>query len=569
MYKMKKNCFKNFMSGQFIMKMILMLVAVVTGGGMMAVADLVEPQIGDEGVNPASKETVAAKEPVDPNANDRLSPGGNKDGQELTGSQASSTQLREGGLLDKEWDSEIVKFYPFKTPLLSIVRRMAKTVNIKNWSISHQRVGGETLDGQVIQKIETADTIEINSTNFSGSIRPFYKGTTVFASGVSGYAPGSQTKTEGTLMLYVIEANGKKAVMQAVNGKPKVSGDTRDNLDNMTCPEIPVGTTFLAGASAASESQLTITPENFQPREKEVYVQKKLLNIVFTDDYEKVKKEQPITVADLKTDAIIKYNLRAERTYLLGCKSRFKAETGDGQIEDVYTSEGIINQLTNTYSIGDTYTLGDMIAISKLQFTEFSENDRCFAFCGKNAIERLENIKLEGSHQNDFINHNEFDLTFKRFKDTFGSIDFVWTQTLDLMGMSDFMVIFDPKASRRYVKIGKKEQTNDMSKGGGEVRDAKRWIHQEADSVALRGYNSILVGPADKIAKIATESLGAIISAKELPKTPSKGMKVALTQDYTLKGANSPTDDVKYEAGTVLYYTGTAWTLYAGQDTAQ
>ena len=566
---MKKNCFKNFMSGQFIMKIILMLVAVVTGGGMMAVADLVEPQIGDEGVNPASKETVAAKEPVDPNANDRLSPGGNKDGQDLTGSQASSTQLREGGLLDKEWDSEIVKFYPFKTPLLSIVRRMAKTVNIKNWSISHQRVGGETLDGQTIQKIETADTIEINSTNFSGSIRPFYKGTTVFASGVSGYAPGSQTKTEGTLMLYVIEANGKKAVMQAVNGKPKVSGDTRDNLDNMTCPEIPVGTTFLAGASAASESQLTITPENFQPREKEVYVQKKLLNIVFTDDYEKVKKEQPITVADLKTDAIIKYNLRAERTYLLGCKSRFKAETGDGQIEDVYTSEGIINQLTNTYSIGDTYTLGDLIAISKLQFTEFSENDRCFAFCGKNAIERLENIKLEGSHQNDFINHNEFDLTFKRFKDTFGSIDFVWTQTLDLLGMSDFMVIFDPKASRRYVKIGKKEQTNDMSKGGGEVRDAKRWIHQEADSVALRGYNSILVGPADKIAKIATESLGAIISAKELPKTPSKGMKVALTQDYTLKGTNSPTDDVKYEAGTVLYYTGTAWTLYAGQDTAQ
>lgn len=566
---MKKNCFKNFMSGQFIMKMILMLVAVVTGGGMMAVADLVEPQIGDEGVNPASKETVAEKEPVDPKANDRLSPGGNKDGQDLTGSQASSTQLREGGLLDKEWDSEIVKFYPFKTPLLSIVRRMAKTVNIKNWSISHQRVGGETLDGQTIQKIETADTIEINSTNFSGSIRPFYKGTTVFASGVPGYAAGSQTKTEGTLMLYVIEANGKKAVMQAVNGKPKVSGDSRDNLDNMTCPEIPVGTTFLAGASAASESQLTITPENFQPREKEVYVQKKLLNIVFTDDYEKVKKEQPITVADLKTDAIIKYNLRAERTYLLGCKSRFKAETGDGQIEDVYTSEGIINQLTNTYSIGDTYTLGDMIAISKLQFTEFSENDRCFAFCGKNAIERLENIKLEGSHQNDFINHNEFDLTFKRFKDTFGSIDFVWTQTLDLLGMSDFMVIFDPKASRRYVKIGKKEQTNDMSKGGGEVRDAKRWIHQEADSVALRGYNSILVGPADKIAKIATESLNAIISAKELPKTPSKGMKVALTQDYTLKGSNSPTDDVKYEAGTVLYYTGTAWTLYAGQDTAQ
>lgn len=551
----------NYFSFQSVLKMVLMLLAVATGGGVLALADNVEPQIGNEGVEPASKETVEAKEPVNPDTNDRLSPGGKKDGQDLTGSQASSTQLREGGLLDKEWDSEIVKFYPFKTPILSIVRRMAKAVNIKNWSVSHQRVGGETLDGQVTQKIVAGDTVEINSTNFSGSIRPFYKGTTVIVSGVPGYKEGSKTKTEGTLMLYVIEANGKKAVMQAVNGIPKNEGDTRENLDNMTCPEIPVGTTLLAASSAASESQLTITPENFQPREKSVYVQKKLLNIVFTDDYEKVKKEQPITVADLKTDAIIKYNLRAERTYLMGIKSRFKAETGDGQIEDVYTSEGIINQLTNTYAIGDEYTLSDLIAISKLQFTEFSENDRCFAFCGKNAIERLENIKLEGSHQNDFINHNEFDLSFKRFKDTFGSLDFIWAQTLDLMGMSDFMVIFDPKASRRYVKIGKREQTNDMSKGGGEVRDAKRWIHQEADSVALRGYNSILVGPASKINKIATESLGAIISAAKLPATPAKGMKVALTKDYV-------NGETTYEAGTVYYYDGSAWSVYAGQDVA-
>lgn len=551
----------NYFSFQSVLKMVLMLLAVATGGGVLALADNVEPQIGNEGVEPASKETVEAKEPVNPDTNDRLSPGGKKDGQDLTGSQASSTQLREGGLLEKEWDSEIVKFYPFKTPILSIVRQMAKTVNINNWSVSHQRVGGETLDGQVTQKIVAGDTVEINSTNFSGSIRPFYKGTTVIVSGVPGYKEGSKTKTEGTLMLYVIESNGKKAVMQAVNGIPKNEGDTRENLDNMTCPEIPVGTTLLAASSAASESQLTITPENFQPREKSVYVQKKLLNIVFTDDYEKVKKEQPITVADLKTDAIIKYNLRAERTYLMGIKSRFKAETGDGQIEDVYTSDGIINQLTNTYAIGDEYTLSDLIAISKLQFTEFSENNRCFAFCGKNAIERLENVKLEGSHQNDFINHNEFDLSFKRFKDTFGSIDFIWAQTLDLMGLSDFMVIFDPKASRRYVKIGKREQTNDMSKGGGEVRDAKRWIHQEADSVALRGYNSILVGPASKINKIATESLGAIISAAKLPATPSKGMKVALTKDYVNGGTT-------YEAGTVYYYDGSAWSIYAGQDVA-
>lgn len=102
----------NYFSFQSVLKMVLMLLAVVTGGGVLALADNVEPQIGNEGVKPAPKETVEAKEPVNPEGNDRLSPGGKKDGQDLTGSQASSTQLREGGLLDKEWDSEIVKFYP-------------------------------------------------------------------------------------------------------------------------------------------------------------------------------------------------------------------------------------------------------------------------------------------------------------------------------------------------------------------------------------------------------------------------------------------------------------------------
>ena len=54
----------NYFSTQFICKMILMILAVVTGGGAMAVADLVEPQIGDEGPNPASDATVKATQLV-------------------------------------------------------------------------------------------------------------------------------------------------------------------------------------------------------------------------------------------------------------------------------------------------------------------------------------------------------------------------------------------------------------------------------------------------------------------------------------------------------------------------
>lgn len=555
--------FKSYFSEHLntVLHMMFLVLAVVTGGAVMAAADNIEPQIGGEGPVPAGADTVSAKEPVDANTSDLSSPGGRADGQSLTGTQASSTQLREGGMVDDEWDSEIVKFMPYKTPLLSIVRQMSKTVNVQNWEVKHMRVGGETLDGQTTQPIAKADSITLTSKNFNGSLRPFYKGSTVIVPEVEGYKEGSQSQTEGHLMLFVTESNGKSVTLQAVNGYPKNEGDTRENLDNMQVPEIPSGSTFLAAASACSESQLVITPENYQPREKKVYVQKKLLNIIFTDDYEKVKKKQPLTVADLKADAIQKYNLRAERSYLMGTASRFKVETADGAIEDVYTAEGIIPQLTNAYGIGDEYKLSDLVALTKLQFTEFAESDRCFAFCGKNAIERLENIKLGDGRYNVFTNHTEFDLTLKQFKDTFGTIEFVWAQTLDLMNMSDFMLIFDPKASRRYVKITKKERTNDMSKGTGEIREAKRWIHEEADSVALRGYNSILVGPADRISKIGTNILNVIVSAPELPASPTKGMKVALTENYSAGGT-------QYEKDTVYYYSGTAWETYKGQDVA-
>ena len=56
-------------------------------------------------------------------------------------------------------------------------------------------------------------------------------------------------------------------------------------------------------------------------------------------------------------------------------------------------------------------------------------------------------------------------------------------------------------------------------------------------------------------------TLRTIISAAKLPDTPAKGMKVALTEDYTA-------GEVQYDKGSVYYYSGTAWELYKGQDVA-
>lgn len=551
-----------------VVQALLAIVAMVFGGAGMAMADLVEPQIGNEG--PAANNAKAGSplnpgsdhDPVDPSVNDRVGPGGNRYGQDLTGTQLSSTQLTKGDLVEDEWDSNIVKYKPFRNPLLSIARQVTRKQTIQNWSVNHMRVGGETLEVVTTAAITAGNSIKLTTSNCTGSLRPFYKGSTVFALGVDGYKRGSKTLKEGELMLFVTDVDKTGVTLQAVNGPARTEGEVGDELDYVTCPAIPAGTVLSCGATAAGESQLMISPENFQPRPQEVYVQKKLLNIVWTEDFEKVKRKQPIKVQDIKEDALYKYNMRAERTYWRGVKGRFNVQNADGSVEYVYTSQGILWQLTNAYAVDGGYKLEDLIALSRIQFTDFSESNHAFVFCGKQAMSDLLNIDPGQNRRVVFTDYNKWNLDFKQFKTTFGTLDFIWDQTLDMLHLEDCMIVLDLEGAVRYVKITEKEQTNDMSKGAGEIREGRRFIHQEADAVALRGYNSVIVGPSAKVFGLPTGGeMNRIKSANALPSNPADGTIVALTADYVSGGTT-------YEKGKVYQYTVSgqtgAWNEYAG-----
>lgn len=564
-YKMKKviNYFSNY---QFVFKAILMLLAIVTGGGVLAIADGEEPttKIGDEGNAPSSKEE-AATEPVNPETSDRLAPGGKTEGQDLTGTQGSATQVRKGGLAEEDWESEVEKYRPFKTPLLQIIRKITKTVPCNGYEKKHARVGGETLDGMVtasIAKVEAGGTIKLTKSNFSGSMLPLYKGSTVIVPTVAGYAPGSKTKVKGRLNLLVVEKTKDEVTLQALNGPAETEGVVGETLDTMGCPAIPANTRILCGSTILSESQMNVPPENYQPRSEEVYLQKRAFSIIFTEEFEKIKKKAPHTVADMKEDALTKFLLRQERSYLYGTKLKFLMETKDGAQEYAYSAEGIINQLTNSYGIGDTYTFSDLIAIAKLMFTDFAESDEMYLFCGKNAIERLMKIELPKGRDVMFTTVKQFDITFNQFKCSYGTLNFVWDSTLDFMDLEDCMIGADFKGARHYVKEKAKEKTNDLSKDAYDPRLAKRYMHWEADCVALRGYNSILVGPEDKISTMGTSGIANnIISLSKLPETPREGMIVSLTADY-IDVAN---DNKKYEKENLYIYKGGKWEIFSGQ----
>lgn len=538
---------KFFESKTMAAQLLLIVLAVVTGGIGMAAGAV----IGAEGPDPVGKEE--AHDPADPdvgtgqrpdadgNQDARLAPGDTTAGQNLDGTQASSTQARQGGLEEEEWDTEITKFQPFRNPLLALARQVTRKVNISNWTVNHGRVGGETLDGRTKVKItaESDGSIKLTTTNFRGSLKPFYKCSTLLVPSVSGYSRSSTSTNlvkEGGLMLYVVENTGTAVTCRAVNGIP-TDDVIQDDLDSKKCPEIPADTYICGASTAMSESQLLLTPENYQPRKEVFYVQKKGFNIVFTDDYEKTKKKQPLKVADLKADSVYKYNMRANRTYWAGIQSKFQVRNHDGSVEDVFTTKGILWQLTNSYEYEKgKLKLADLVAISKLQFTTFSQTDSAYVFCGKDAMEELLNLHMTGTTRIiNFEDVKDMELDFKRFKSTYGTLNFIWDQGLDSLGYKDAMVVVDLKGAIRYVKMGQKDQTNDMSKGAGEIREAKRYIRTEADGIALRGYNSIIVLPAGRASGLPESQMRSkVISSPVLPaeEATTDKMIVALTADY-------------------------------------
>ena len=580
-----------------VLSVLMFVLAVVSGGATMAVAitdegpDAKAGQTGapDAGTarddaghaqsNSSTANTNLSADPAYPGANDRLAPGGGKVGQDLTGTQASATQIVKGGLAEDEWDNEIVKFRPWNTPLLSLVRKVSKTYKTDGYVRKHMRIGGETLEAKVLTAFGSTGSsnkptsVTISKSGVQGSLRPFYKGKKIYCLGVPGYKKGSATVRQGTLTLVVIDTdkNFNTITVAALNGPAVNAGEAyaTDELDCRFVPNVPVGTVLAAGTVAMSESQKLVTPENYQPRESEVYLQKKGFNIVFTEEFEKIQKKQPLKIADIKADTLVKYNIGAERDYWLSCKARWNTTNEDGSVEYTYSSEGILNQITNSIAIDGAFTLPLLTAITKLQFTEFSEHNTAYAFCGKNAMEKLLNIQLGTNERHIFEDVKQFDIDFKRYATTFGTIDFTWCQTLDMIGLEDCIVVLDLKGLVRYVKMAPQEETNDMSKGAGEIRDAKRILYKEADCVALRGYNSIIIGPSEKIYNIKSAANVADITMTDTIPTAAQradGMKIVLTQNAT---DNVQSTAQSLLAGVVYEYdstqdAGAKWVVYTG-----
>lgn len=503
-----------------VFNLFCLVMAVVTGGAYaMAIAEV-------EDGSPIAG--------ADKDVNDMQAPGVDADGnintagQDLQGTAASASQLRGGDLVEETYDSIIAKFRPYQFPLDTDIRKNATQSPVSSYEVSHAMSGSSVLDCETTAEVAAGEQVILNASNISGKVAMFPAFSTILVQGVSGYAKASSSKKRGHLVLFVTTNDGTNITCEALNGPAKVEGDIESG---MTTPTIPAGTILSCMANACSESQMIVSPDNYQPRKKTVYLQKKVLNTVFTDQFKKEAKKFPFFVNDVKGEALYNFRRKAARSAWLSTPAKFKVSDPKMGEELIYTQEGVLNQMTMLMGAPDVYDLKMLTAMSMLMFTENASGNEARAYCGKNAIKRLLHLKETKTYKElGFESYKELGIEVHAYKDNFGRIEFVYDPVLDDLGYADFIAIIDIKNARRYVHTENKEYTVDMKEGAGENREAERNVTIQADCIALKGYNSLLVGPSGMLETMnvadAATNVGLV---SVVPENPSDGQLIFLT----------------------------------------
>lgn len=570
-----KNCLTKH---QVLISLTLLLIAVLTGGmGISLAADV-----------PVSDPNPANPDPASPDVNNMGDPTGQGAGQNLPGTQGSGTQIREGGLADDEYDPDVVRYNAPKFVLLNLARTVAVQRKVKGYEIQHPRIGEAELVLRTTTDIAEAETIKLTADNCMGDLSELGVSATIIVKGVKGYEQGSTTKTKGDLVLFVtsVDDDNAEITCRPLNGKAKIEGTKSDYLRDYKVPAIPANTELFISSYAGSESQKIVNPDNSQPRFATVFLQKRLFNIVITDHFREILKKTPWSFDDMKDQALANFSKKFERDLWDGTQQKFIVKI-DGQDEFVYTSEGILRQLTNTLGVDGKFKYMHITAIGKIMFTKYAETTEAYLLCGKNKIGEIANMEEIIKHMDAKYDHKKTDygIVVRDLVSNFGTLHIVYAPMMDELGYEDFCVAAPLQIARYYHKV-KKESNIDLNKAGNDAREAQRYTYIEIAALALRGQNSMLIGPSDKITeKNLSDNTQAVNVVDAIPSSPTDGMiisfddllsedgevtkVVALPADPNAGDIIAPTSSFTeggstYEQGKYYIFENGAWSEYDG-----
>ena len=472
------------------------------------------------------------------------------------GEGATAGAARAAGLEVEEIDSLIAKFRPFQFPMEYIIMTKMQQRKVQSYEVSHYRSGATVLKAKTPAEAKNTGSfanknVAFTYTNVEG-LEALHEYDTVYIADLAGYDTKDGTTETGGLFLFVTKADETSVKLQAIN--PPATANAANALT------IPAGTEVTVCGNACSESQMLVDPETYLPEKDTLYLQKKISNIVMTDEWLEQARKVKFVTEDIIDNGLYNHKRKAARSHWLGVQYMTQIKVKDAKIgtEPVYFERGILRQLNMAYTYaGADLQWTDLIAINKMMFTDNAANMSAVALVGKNMMEKLLQLVVRETQVNKnlrFEKVEEMGVTIHKWHDGFGTIEFIYDPTLNDIGYEDYMVVLDCENAVHYYKKIEAETKQDLKKTG-EAREAQRRVLQTIDCVGLKGYNSILVGPSHDAKKM--KALGIDLSARsatEFPVKPADNTVVYLTQAYE-----------GFEKGLYQYNAATdTWSEYAG-----
>ena len=456
---------------------------------------------------------------------------------QLQGKPATATDVRDAGLEAEDYDKDVDEFRKFRFPSETYFARQCRPVKVNSYVHGHYRVGSTDLEavyngssvtiaagvtGTNVKSRNGKVILELAESDFTNPecLKRF---ATVAVKGASGFkkdAEGNEIP-DGELVLFVLShKDGDSNItfqvlnppVQAASGTPET-----DSYVAATSTTIEAEAVFNVMATAGSESQMRVDSETALPEKFDVYLQKKIVTVTITDEFDSQDKKVPWKTRQVLASAEYNFKRECARSHWNGTMARtdiMVSETGGR--EAVYFENGVLRQINMLYTHNADLTDDDLLALTTLMFTNNSMSDEATAFCGKKAMARV--IKLVNSAEKykdvGKVEVNEYGIKVRKYIDNFGTIEFVWDPTLDDIGYEEYMAILDLRHATRPYKKNDTKTSRDMSKTG-EAREAKEHNLCRIDCIALNGFNSILVCPST-LALDAAKTGGILASFEQV-----------------------------------------------------
>lgn len=385
-------------------------------------------------------------------------------------------------------DEGIVRFKGNITPLMTLMMK-SKNVSVDSPEVAHFMIDEartHVTTSTAVAANASAQQFPLPMEGSDSALCLTYK--TLLCRGVNGYDADGKTETPGMpLMLYIIGKNLDTGypIVRALNGKRTNATD-----DYCQVPAIPANTTIDILSTAMHETQREVEPSACQPVSRVLYLQKRGINLVWSDYYDDQKKIIDFSRSTIAEAALDEWKREGNRSLWISRMTKFTVKDPKTGFQVIRTMEGVrwqfMRELMHTKS---TWTYREFIALAKMFYCGADKPEGAICLCGKNFLENIQCI--------DFSDHPEIQIGIKHstlgwdvhnIHTAFGDFEFVYEPTMDDIGYANSCGIFGLNRLVHYQRVSEHKESERI-----EGHEANRESVIVWDAMGLKGACHIFV----------------------------------------------------------------------------